>query len=90
MKFQASVPGTITGIRFYKGATNTGTHVGTLWTSTGTLLGSVTFTNETASGWQQATLPTPVTIQANTTYVVSYHTTVGRYAANNATSARPS
>jgi hypothetical protein len=84
MKFQASVPGTITALRFYKGATNTGTHVGTLWTSTGTPLGTVTFTNETASGWQQAALPTPVAIQANTTYVVSYHTTVGHYAANNA------
>ena len=83
MKFRASVSGTITAIRFYKGAANTGTHVGNLWTSTGTLLGTVTFTNETASGWQQATLPTPVAIQANTTYVVSYHTTVGRYAANN-------
>jgi hypothetical protein len=80
MKFQASVPGTITGIRFYKGATNTGTHVGSLWTSTGMLLGRVTFTNETTSGWQQATLPTAVAIQANTTYVVSYHTDVGRYA----------
>jgi hypothetical protein len=83
MKFQASVPGTITAIRFYKGATNTGTHVGTLWTSTGTQLGTVTFANETVSGWQQATLPIPVAIQANTTYVVSYHTTVGRYSANN-------
>ena len=28
----------VTGIRFYKAATNTGTHVGSLWTSTGTLL----------------------------------------------------
>jgi serine/threonine protein kinase len=84
MKFQASVPGQITAIRFYKGATNTETHVGNLWSSTGTQLRTVTFTNETASGWQQATLPTPVAIQANTTYVVSYHTTVGRYAATGA------
>ena len=29
------MPGYITGIRFYKGAGNTGTHVGYLWTSTG-------------------------------------------------------
>ena len=80
MKFQASVAGSITGIRFYKGATNTGTHVGRLWTSTGTVLGSVTFANETISGWQQATLGTPIQIQANTAYVVSYHTTTGNYA----------
>jgi hypothetical protein len=80
MKFQASVSGVITGLRFYKGATNTGTHVGRLWTRTGTLLGSVTFTNETASGWQQATFSTPIPIQANTTYVVSYYTPTGGYA----------
>ena len=80
VKFRADVAGSITALRFYKGATNTGTHVGNLWTSTGTLLASVTFTNETASGWQQATLPSPVPITANTTYVASYHTTVGRYA----------
>ena len=44
--------GYITGLRFYKAATNTGTHVGNLWTAAGSLLSSVTFTNETASGWQ--------------------------------------
>ena len=48
----------------------------------GTLLASVTFTNETATGWQQATLATPVAITANTTYVVSYYAPVGQYAVN--------
>src|SRR5262249_34075549 len=66
VKFTSDVGGTITGLRFYKGAGNTGTHVGHLWTSTGTLLATVTFTNETATGWQQATLSSPVTITANT------------------------
>jgi len=80
MKFQSSIAGTITGVRYYKGATNTGTHVGNLWTSNGTLLASVTFTNETSSGWQQVALPTSVAIQANTTYIVSYHTATGNYA----------
>ncbi|MGH8828015.1 MAG: DUF4082 domain-containing protein, partial [Jiangellaceae bacterium] len=80
MRFRSSVDGNVTGIRFYKGTGNTGTHVGTLWSNTGTALGSVTFTSETTSGWQEATLPTPVAINANTTYVVSYHAPVGRYA----------
>ena len=40
---------------------------------TGTLLGTVTFTGETASGWQQATFTTPMAVQANTTYVASYY-----------------
>ena len=84
VKFQSSVSGYITGLRFYKSPSNTGTHVGSLWTSTGTRLATVTFTNETASGWQQMALPTPVAITANTTYVASYHTNVGYYSANSA------
>ncbi|CAN7489960.1 DUF4082 domain-containing protein [Pararhizobium sp. LjRoot255] len=79
MKFTASVVGTITGIRFYKPATATGPHTGSLWSSTGTLLATVTFTNESTSGWQTATFSNPVAITAGTTYVASYHTT-GVYA----------
>ena len=45
-----------------------------LWSATGTLLATATFTNETASGWQQVNLSNPVMITAGTTYVVSYHT----------------
>ena len=56
--------GEVLGVRFFKGTGNTGTHTGRLWTSTGTLLATVTFTNETASGWQQANLPNPVPISA--------------------------
>jgi hypothetical protein len=80
MKFQADTAGWITSIRFYKGANNTGPHSGYLWTASGTLLGSVTFNNETASGWQTAQLTQQVAIQADTTYVVSYSTN-GNYSA---------
>jgi len=73
LKFQADVAGEITGIRFYKSAANTGPHSAKLWTATGTLLASATFTGETASGWQTALLATPVDIDAGTTYVASYH-----------------
>src|SRR5262249_22016974 len=52
VKFRSDQNGFITGIRFYKGAANIGTHVGRLWTAGGTQLASATFTNETASGWQ--------------------------------------
>ena len=82
VKFRTSQAGYITGIRFYKGTGNTGTHVGSLWTSTGTKLASVTFTGETATGWQQATFGAPVPVAANTTYVASYYAPVGRYAVN--------
>jgi hypothetical protein len=71
MEFQSAKAGTISAIRYYKAASETGTHVGRIWSSNGTLLASVTFTNETASGWQQQTLATPLAIAANTKYVVS-------------------
>jgi PKD repeat protein len=82
VKFRTDVDGFITAIRFYKDTTNTGPHVGRLWTSTGTLLASVTFTGETASGWQQATFPSPVPVTANTTYVASYHAPAGHFSAD--------
>ena len=62
MKFTSAVNGSITGIRFYKMANDTGPHTGSLWSSTGTLLATVTFTNESISGWQTATFSNPVEI----------------------------
>ena len=59
VKFESSTAGYVTGIRFYKGAGNNGTHIGNLWTSSGTLLASATFTNESASGWQQVSFASP-------------------------------
>jgi hypothetical protein len=79
LKFTAERFGTVSGIRFYKAATNTGTHIGSLWSASGTLLAQATFTNETASGWQQVNFATPVQISANTTYVVSYLAPNGHY-----------
>ncbi len=77
--FTSSVAGSATGVRFYKGTANTGTHVGSLWDANGNRLASVTFTGETASGWQSATFATPVRLTPGTTYVVSYYAPVGRY-----------
>jgi hypothetical protein len=61
----------LTSVRFYKDAAETGTHVGRVWTEGGTLLGSVTFTGETASGWQKQALASAVALTAGTNYVVS-------------------
>jgi len=80
MQFRSAVNGTAVAIRFYKGATNTGPHFGHLWTSSGRLVATVAFANESDSGWQEARFTTPVAIAANTAYVVSYHTTTGNYA----------
>ncbi|GLS34283.1 protein of unknown function [Mesorhizobium albiziae] len=81
MRFSASVTGEVTAIRFYKMASDTGPHTGSLWTSTGTLLGTVTFTNESISGWQTAKFTSPVQLTAGASYVVSYHSS-GTYAAD--------
>src|SRR5205814_14967 len=79
VRFRVDTAGFINGIRFYKSAANTGAHVGNLWTTSGTLLASATFTGETASGWQQVQLSTPVSVAADTTYIASYHTNAGHY-----------
>jgi hypothetical protein len=79
MSFSSSQAGTVTAIRFYKGATNTGTHTGSIWDANGNRLATVTFQNETASGWQTAQLGTPVSLTAGATYVVSYLAPKGNY-----------
>ena len=79
MKFKSDVDGYVSGVRFYKASNNTGAHVGSLWTRTGTLLGQATFVNESASGWQTVYFPSLVPISAGVVYVVSYHTNTGHY-----------
>jgi hypothetical protein len=85
VKFKSDLNGFVKGVRFYKSAMNTGTHVGNLWAlGNATPLATATFANETASGWQEVLFSAPVPVSANTTYVVSYHTNVGHYSASGA------
>jgi fibronectin type 3 domain-containing protein len=71
VKVTVDSPTQVTAIRFYKSPGETGTHVGRVWSSTGTLLGSTTFSGESASGWQQQTLSPAVTMQPGSTYTIS-------------------
>jgi hypothetical protein len=80
LQFYSEVAGNVTGIRFYKGTGNTGTHVANLWSATGQSLASATFTGETTTGWQQVNFTTPYTITPNTSYVISYFTPTGHFA----------
>lgn len=82
VRFVPSLPGTVTGIRFYQGPGNTGTHTGSLWTSSGTLLARLTFPSSSTSGWQVATFSNPVSVSGGTSYVVSYFAPNGHYAAD--------
>jgi len=79
LKFRADSNGSILGVRFYKAPANTGTHVGHIWSSSGTLLGTATFAGESSSGWQQVNFASPIPVTANTTYVVSYFAPAGHY-----------
>ncbi|MFJ3718545.1 DUF4082 domain-containing protein [Streptomyces sp. NPDC090057] len=79
-RFTSSASGWVTGVTFYKGTGNTGTHTGSLWSDDGTLLATGTFAGESASGWQRMTFTNPVAISADTPYVVSYHAPNGHYA----------
>lgn len=81
LRFTPTRDGFVSGVRFFKGSGNTGTHVGSLWTSTGQRLAQVTFSDETATGWQQATFTSPVPVTAGQTYLVSYTAPAGHYAA---------
>jgi Domain of unknown function (DUF4082)/Bacterial Ig-like domain/Purple acid Phosphatase, N-terminal domain/Bacterial Ig domain len=82
VKFRSDTNGFVTGIRYWRATNNTGTHVGHLWSSSGTQLASATFTSESASGWQQVLFSTPVAVTANTTYVASYWSGNGFYSAD--------
>ena len=50
------------------------------WSADGIRLAEVTFTAETASGWQTAMLSAPVTLTAGQEYRVTVHSTTGNYA----------
>ena len=78
-KFTSDINGTITGMRFYKAAANTGTHTGNVWSASGQRLATATFTNETSSGWQTVTFGQPLAITAGTPYIVSYFAPQGHY-----------
>ena len=83
VKFAVDEAMRLNGIRFFKSKSETGTHVTNLWTTSGLLLASATATNETASGWQEATFASPPLLQAGSVYIASvnvnsfYNTTVG-------------
>ena len=74
VQFESNVTGLVDGVLFFKQREMSGTNVGHLWSSSGTLLASATFSNETASGWQYVSFSNPVSIVADTYYTVSYST----------------
>jgi len=77
--FESSIAGQVTALRVFVGpveAGNPGTIVGNLWDASGNHLGSGTFSNIVA-GWNEVALAAPISISANTIYVVSANTNAG-------------
>ncbi|MEP7375034.1 MAG: DUF4082 domain-containing protein [Chitinophagaceae bacterium] len=81
VKFKSSTPGFVKGVRFFScdDIAAPGSYTGQLWASDGTLLANGTFTVATNSSWQELVFNTPVLINANTTYIASYHTSGTKY-----------
>lgn len=82
MQFTTSASGQITGVRFYKQSGNIGSHVGIIYSPTGTVLWSQPFTNETASGWQTVIFTTPLQVTAGS-YVAACYSASGWYNSDN-------
>lgn len=80
LRFEPRADGFITGVRFFKGAGNGGTHTGSLWSATGERLATGEFTGESATGWQTLKFTSPVAVKTGQTYVASYTAPQGRYA----------
>jgi hypothetical protein len=72
-RFSSDRDGYVTDICFYKALGETGTHVGNIWSDTGSKLASAMFTNETSSGWQCKKLSAPFPISAGVKYRVTYN-----------------
>lgn len=72
VRFQSTEIGTLDEICFYKDASMDGeTHIGTVYDSTGAVLGTLTFTSETSSGWQCENLSSPIGILNGVNYTVA-------------------
>lgn len=68
-KFKSTVAGVITGIRFYKDPNETGSQIGGIWLGED-LLASVEFPDTLPNGWIVQNLTTPLSILADTFYMV--------------------
>ena len=56
-KFKTDIAGYISGVRFYKNVSMTGTHSASLWDNMGQRIAQATFSSETPTGWQEVNFP---------------------------------
>jgi hypothetical protein len=82
VKLWSTKAGTISGIRFYRGARNSSGYTVKLFTAGASLLASAKTSTDTCAVpcWEQVNFASPVSLAANTTYIAAYYTSNGRYA----------
>jgi len=82
LKFWSTQAGSISAIRFYRGAVSPEGYVAELYSAGGSLLGQAVLSAESGPvpGWQTVDFANPIPISANTTYVAAYYAPSGRYA----------
>jgi Domain of unknown function (DUF4082) len=85
VKFWSTQAGTINGIRFYRGRSNSNGYTVKLFSASGSLLGSNKVSQDTCAVpcWEAVNFGSPIPISQNTTYVAAYYTSNGRYAGDN-------
>lgn len=80
VKFQTSTQGTMTHCWFYKIEADTGTHVCTVYrVFDGSVVGTVNFADESASGWQDQAFATALDIAASEDYIVTVSHPTGNW-----------
>ena len=74
VRFTTGIAGQVTALRYYRPASEPGTHTGRIWRSNGELLATVAFTaaNDAAGpGWREQPLTLPVPLSPGETYVAT-------------------
>ena len=79
LRFTSSAAGQVVGVRFYKGADQSGQYPVALWTGQGTRLAQTGKSLPSGVGWQSVNFASPVSISPNQTLVASYHAPNGSY-----------
>lgn len=83
VKFEVRGAPFVSGVKFYKGTDNTGTHVAHLYNvTTSTELASEEFTGETSTGWQTVSFDSNIQVRDDHSYMVWVSMPNGHYAAD--------
>jgi hypothetical protein len=76
VKFWSTQAGTISGIRFYRGANNGSGYTVKLFTAGGSLVASAKAEKDTCAVpcWEQVNFASPISLAVNITYIAAYYT----------------